>query len=487
MIFNIDLQRYKSTFEVKKDQFQHSSGKLIHLFPYAVTRTYLPASNNDLRKFKGIAGSFCRACLSLQESESISKDKLIALMLEEVDGEKKENLENIISGILFDENAHLILFNHQVLPYLNLDNPNPQLIALQKFIIQLLLDDEVIEMLKKTMDKEENNNVLYQLLLDQLKKMVKKTQEKVLSEGYYQGEIAQNIRSLFKEDLSNLIKSPALFSAKISDLIKFYYFIYIVRLSGELNKMFDQSVGIPPLYFSLEWEKLSKSRLAIDNGWKRLEHLVEPIFAHSNCIEMLNTMNLSKKEGLQKCLIYADLMLIVQKGTEDDEKDLIKTVTNLLRGYKEKFPKIDWDNFEKKYSYQQGDLYIKYYSFSLIEQLFAAIKYQFENSDTTYNAYQTYSKWFSEFVRINYYKTRGSLGGTLKIDKETLLLFTELSIMSSGKDKILTSNLWMELEKRDILLDTQSKKEVVLFFEKINILEKKSDSGDAQFVTRLHK
>lgn len=487
MIFKIDQHRFKSTFEAKKDQFQHSSGKLIHLFPYAVDRTYLPASDADLKNFRGIAGSFCRACLSLQDSPSIPKNELISLMLKEVDGEKLENLENIISNILFDENGQLILFNHQVLPYLNLEKPNPQLIALQKFIVQLLVDEEVIEILISTMAQDESSNVIYQLLLDQLKSVTKKTYDKVLSEGYYQGDIAKEIRSLFKKDIKQLVKNHTFFSQNISELIKFYYFIYVIRLSGELNKMFNLSTGKPPLYFSLGWEKLSKSRLAVDNGWKRLESIVEPIFAHSNCIEMLNTMYVAKQDGIQKCLIYKDILSVVEKGTEDDEKDLTKTITDVLREYKAKFQHINWDDFEKNYEVQQNNLYDKYYSLSLIDQLFAAIKYQFENSGTTLNAYQTYSKWFSEFVRTNYYKARGSLRGTLKIDKETLLLFTELSIMSSGKDKILTSYLWLELEKRDILLDTQSKKEVILFFEKINILEKKSDSGDAQFVTRLHK
>ena len=39
-----------------------------------------------------------------------------------------------------------------------------------------------------------------------------------------------------------------------------------------------------------------------------------------------------------------------------------------------------------------------------------------------------------------------------------------------------------EFEKRGIALDRYSKKEVMNLFDNLNIIDKKSDSGDAQYV-----
>jgi DNA phosphorothioation-dependent restriction protein DptG len=172
---------------------------------------------------------------------------------------------------------------------------------------------------------------------------------------------------------------------------------------------------------------------------------------------------------------------------EESEKGFTFSINKLITRYKDGLKDINWDEFEKKYETPTGENYLRYHSLSLIERLYQMVKFQFENSPGRNTAYRSFSAWFKEFGRWNYHKLRGSLGGTLKIDKETLLLFTELSILSTSKDKILTSQLWLELERRGILLDKLSKREVIQFFEKINILEKKSDSGDAQYITRLYK
>jgi DNA phosphorothioation-dependent restriction protein DptG len=84
---------------------------------------------------------------------------------------------------------------------------------------------------------------------------------------------------------------------------------------------------------------------------------------------------------------------------------------------------------------------------------------------------------------------RGSLGGSLKIDRDLLLMMTELAIMSEGDgyDKILVNKLWEQLERRGFYFDEKTKQAVIVFFGKINTLEKKSDSGDAQYIKRLYR
>ena len=47
------------------------------------------------------------------------------------------------------------------------------------------------------------------------------------------------------------------------------------------------------------------------------------------------------------------------------------------------------------------------------------------------------------------------------------------------------NDVFSEFECRGVFLDNHSKDEVMRYYEKLNLIEKKSDSGDAQYVKRI--
>ena len=55
-------------------------------------------------------------------------------------------------------------------------------------------------------------------------------------------------------------------------------------------------------------------------------------------------------------------------------------------------------------------------------------------------------------------------------------------ICINDNNKLKLSVLFDEFEKRGIFFDRDSKIKIVQLYEKLNLLEKKSDSGDAQYV-----
>ena len=61
-----------------------------------------------------------------------------------------------------------------------------------------------------------------------------------------------------------------------------------------------------------------------------------------------------------------------------------------------------------------------------------------------------------------------------------LLFLTRLCIGNESKIRLKT--LWDNLKLRGIVFDETSKLEITKLFEKINLIEKKSDSGDAQYI-----
>lgn len=93
-----------------------------------------------------------------------------------------------------------------------------------------------------------------------------------------------------------------------------------------------------------------------------------------------------------------------------------------------------------------------------------------------------YQKAFQAIVSKFFRKHGGSLGTILSLSQEHLLMLIAVSIT---EDRIELKQLWTELEKRGVWLDFHSKEEVVKVLDKLNYMEKKSDSGDAQYVKSI--
>ena len=64
--------------------------------------------------------------------------------------------------------------------------------------------------------------------------------------------------------------------------------------------------------------------------------------------------------------------------------------------------------------------------------------------------------------------------------EEDIILMTKICIGDNGRMKL--NKLFNEFEVRGISFDRDSKTKIVQLYEKLNLLEKKSDSGDAQYV-----
>ena len=60
-------------------------------------------------------------------------------------------------------------------------------------------------------------------------------------------------------------------------------------------------------------------------------------------------------------------------------------------------------------------------------------------------------------------------------------MFTRI-ILKENCGRIGLTKLFEEFEKRGLLFDRESKKKIIELFERMNLLEKRSDSGDAQYV-----
>ena len=115
----------------------------------------------------------------------------------------------------------------------------------------------------------------------------------------------------------------------------------------------------------------------------------------------------------------------------------------------------------------------------LIKGFFDDIMLQFESTRRS-RANDAYKSSFSSFCKNNFLKRFGRCGNMLVLSEELLVLMTKVAI--GDRKQVRLNELFDEFRKRGIYLDKQSQESIVEFYEKLNLIEKKSDSGDAQYV-----
>ncbi|EGT4658059.1 TPA: DNA phosphorothioation-dependent restriction protein DptG, partial [Clostridioides difficile] len=284
--------------------------------------------------------------------------------------------------------------------------------------------------------------------------------------------ICKNVSKLFQEDLEFMLNYPELIINEFERLLKYYYFFYVSQLSIKLSHFFDGDRDrTEKVYFILSWEKASKTRISYNMGWKMLESHIRILFSHVHTLEILNTNNdISKYD-------YVDLNKIIKNLSENERLRLYENIIDIKNTYVKSITDVQWDDYDEQTKVYKNDN-IK----EEICDLHKRIDYQFKKSSREAN-YKRYKNLFEEYCKLNFLKKAGPLGNVLKINQEELLFMTKLCM--KNKTKIKLKELFEEYEKRGIYFDRDSQSKVVELFEKLNIIEKKSDSGDAQYVRSI--
>ena len=117
-----------------------------------------------------------------------------------------------------------------------------------------------------------------------------------------------------------------------------------------------------------------------------------------------------------------------------------------------------------------------------IRHLFKCVEAQFLNTERK-RANQFYNEKFSEFCKYRWVKNRKKSGLVLNLTERDIIFLTKISLRN--EEKIRLNDLYKEYEFRGIYLDNSSKEYLQEFFTKLNLIDKKSDSGDAQYVKRI--
>ncbi|MCM3001273.1 DNA phosphorothioation-dependent restriction protein DptG [Paenibacillus cellulositrophicus] len=434
----------------------HSEGAINKVLPFATTKKYVKGS------FQPLLGDYVRNITQIKikkqktsSLDALGVDSLIYSIEKSInpEGQLQHELENFLQYYLYGEKEDIKLIHPYIYNYLQGSDSDNLFRKVAKCASDVLVnnDQRIANIFKDT----ETEDVLSELIIGALNCS---TGDHPAEKGY-QCKL-EFLNKLYCEDLIYISRHHEYFIKSLSTLTHFYFFNYICQLMLKFEQ-FDKGdyITSTPLYYALDWEGvISKRRKAASDvdGFKRIKQRSPLLFPHIHTMSQLSTFH-----GNTNNSFYTYSELVEYFSDPEKEKEYLGDVNDWIKQYRGIFGERVTPKEEA------GDLKTAF------RLLFESIK-EGMNEGARIGYGNSIEHFGSEFLR-----TRGSSGTILMLNHEMLLLLTAVSV----KDKRIPINqLFSEYEKRGVALDRHSKKVVLETLDNLNFIDKKSDSGDAQYV-----
>lgn len=267
---------------------------------------------------------------------------------------------------------------------------------------------------------------------------------------------------VFNKDLKSLSLNKHYFKQNIEKFFDLYLFLYSSQLA--LNLIPNRNALCVPeakeLYFILTHEKASTERTKIvEKGYKHLFNCVKYIFPYMSLVTALS--NVTGEEDIR---LYE---LIEAIGTD---KDAIKAIDTFSMKFRE----------AKKLLSEEIII-----SNNVEDALYTLLDLSFDQFKDNCivdrkRAFTQYESAFKRQISKEFTINRRRAGNVLVLDQDMIIFLTNIII---GKNKkIRFQHLLEEFKNRGICFDMRSRNELIVLFERVGNIERKSDSGDAVYV-----
>lgn len=467
MSFSLDKEIMRKTFAMGEndDHFTHKPAQKIKIFPFV-------ANNNAtiVVSLSAVVGEWLRL-IREQNAACESADDTIKKIAKLVDvaGANKETFLHILKSLFWDENGAIRPNSIDSMCYIPCEDPSMEKIA--QYLCSVLGKRESLKgAVNAAVYKAASQaNVLEKAVLDALK-----ADNHAIPnfDAYY--TIHHAPQKYFEDDLKFILESSSRTKEYLIELLEFYYFFYTSQ-SCLLLKRFEHGnqEEIVPLYFCLDWEKTNKARECYTSGWIILQAAIRQQFYHAITLEILNQNPTGEQFDYLAIKSY-----IEQNGHEEELSAQINSLTDMYRvaitAISSAAECTEFNALQK--NFELGPV------FTEIHFLFDSVRVQFESTNRG-RASNAYVEKFETFCHEKYLKRRGSSGLMLNITEEMLIFLTIIAI--KDEEQLSLNEVFRQFELRGVYLDKPSKDEVVQFYSKLNLIDKKSDSGDAQYVKRI--
>ncbi|MGR9049738.1 DNA phosphorothioation-dependent restriction protein DptG [Halobacillus faecis] len=449
---------------------RHTKGKIDDVLPF---------SGNDSKnmikgEFKSVVGEFSRKVsnqnlkddsdpMMLKAKDQNPENSFVKKISNNVKSDSDQgnyDLERLFSSLLFNEQEDVKVIHPHIFKYYPLSSgkKKPLEKKVSKFLNEILSHNGV-EDLSYAFEKSDDEDLLVSMILHNLDEL------DVQNESSSYKLLIPEISRLFREDLKFISSHKDFFLNNFQTLLQHYYFLYVSQITFKFEQVEKADyTKIDSLFYSLDWEALNKRRKAFDGmyNFKVLKERSSSTFVHVHTQAQLSHNWLNPN---LKFLTYSELRTLLEDEASEEE----------LRQYIEDL-----------------NLWLELYSEKLKITRPKPVSNLIEGFKTLYNLLKlgmsaevckNHGKLIEDAAYGKFLKTRGSLGHTLNITQDFLLLLTVLAV--KDKKRIPLKNLFQEFRKRGVALDRYSQQEVTVLLDNLNIIEKKSDSGDAQYVKAI--
>lgn len=277
MIYTLSVNSFNNTFAVKENgtKLTHFSGKRFKLFPFIANN-----NSNPIRELDVLVGRYLSQ-IEQKEPVPITAEELIKKLKDDDETDIQLGMdtifEQVVRHMFFDKEGKIRPINLRMLAQTPCVESNECKLA--DYLVDVLGDVDTLQRyLVSTSEKADaQSNVLEKFVASKLE--TKPLSRK--SENKYQC-ITNAVRQKFETDFEYILGARNRTRDYLIPLLEFYYFTYTAQAALQLNRFLDGNRNrCIPLYFCLEWEKTSQSRLCFSEGWNRLQRAVECIFAHA--------------------------------------------------------------------------------------------------------------------------------------------------------------------------------------------------------------
>lgn len=460
---------YKET--AKGIEFHDSFRSSVLVLPF----TSNPSTSNYDRTcgLRGITGEFFRRAKDKQakaindfEKNAIGPVKDYLENVKRMKGKQVDDFIDVMTDIMYTDGA-LTIINPSFLKFIPLavgGSKSKKYEHGQKTLAEYLSSmlqpkDLLINILSK------HTNLFNDIIINSLNKSCGQvaTDNEYVSIPFISQSFGKDLKWLLEREDSVVVKYIHLF-------LHFYLCFSISQTIANLDpRKYKQAISEPiKMYYILATERSSESRAVVVDGWNKYinKETEEKLFGRIQALDIINGM-LGGNIGL-----YNDVYNEMQKI--DFSSEVKSMLEQVLSDYQKDKRKQLKSRENAKFQFpDEIDTTVNSYG-DFIEKLAKLC--------TTLQSKEYESKMkirINNIMKIRLLSTRRGRE-VLNLDDE--MLFFLMAMISKGK-RMKLEDLYNGFIKYGIVFDFETKNAIENFLIKLNLLERKSDSGEAQYVT----
>ena len=460
---------YKDT--AKGKEFHDSFRSSVLVLPF----TSNPSTSNYDRTcgLRGITGEFFRRSKDKQAKaiEDFEKNAIIPVRsyLENVKHMKEKQVDDfidIMTDIMYTDGA-LTIINPSFLKFIPLSIGTPKSKkyehgqkTLAEYLSSMLRPkDLLINMLSK------QTNLFNDIIINSLNT----TDGQVATDNEYVS--LPFIRESFCEDLKWLLEREDSVVVKYIHVFLHFYLCYsISQTIAYLDpRKYANAISEPiKMYYILSSEHSSESRDAVVNGWNKYvnKEAEEKLFGRIQALDIINGM-LGGNIGY-----YNDVYNELQKT--EFSKEVKNKLEEVLAAY-QKDKRVQLKSRENAKFQFPDEINTEVNSYGdFIEKLAILC--------TTLQSKEYESKMKIRINNIMKIRLLSTRRGREVLNLNDEMLFFLMAMISKG-ERMKLEDLYAGFSNYGILFDFETKNAIESYLMKLNLLERKSDSGEAQYVT----